>query len=53
MGFEPLIGKQMDGCDGDPSAREAANRIAYFRRARFSSFGRDFLDRGFRRDPRL
>jgi hypothetical protein len=43
MGFEPLIGKPKDGCDGDPSVREAANRIASFRRARFSSFGAPYL----------
>jgi len=30
MGFEPLIGKLMDVGDGDPCAREAANRIVFF-----------------------
>jgi hypothetical protein len=31
MGFEPLIGKLMDGGDGDPCAREAAaKRIVFF-----------------------
>jgi hypothetical protein len=30
MGFELLIGKLMDGGDGDPCAREAANRIGFF-----------------------
>jgi len=34
MGFELLIGKLMGGGDGDPYTREAANRIASFRRAR-------------------
>jgi len=43
MGFESLIGKPKDGCDGDPSAREAANRIAYVRRALFSPFGASYL----------
>jgi hypothetical protein len=33
MGFEPLIGKLMDGGDGDPCAREAANRIVFFIRS--------------------
>ena len=43
MGFEPLIGKIMGSGDGDPRARDAANRIASFRRARFSSHGAPYL----------
>jgi hypothetical protein len=35
MGFEPLIGKLMGSGDGDPRARDAANRIASFRRSFF------------------
>ncbi|KAJ6387835.1 hypothetical protein OIU77_026408 [Salix suchowensis] len=60
-GFEPLIDKPNDGRDGNPSTINPANRIASFRRARFSSFGSPylltlgggFLDRGCGRDPRL
>jgi hypothetical protein len=46
IGFEPLIGKLMGSGDGDPRTREVANRIASFRRARFSSYGAPYLSLG-------